>query len=203
MNYERTILEMMERIKTIEERLEIWGEHNPKIENLDDRNEEGDVMTQELKKSGRILSRNEIMQILRDNYGFNVRKANRSEGSGIVISKNGKQYNIKVSFSRSYPAYANEDVICSGWHTRLEEVINNQDFPFFIFVVADAENRFHYFIFKRQDIINVFHYKVYDSHRRLHFYFRVRKNGKPFEVREIEKDMSLYYNNWTVFENVE
>lgn len=200
MNYERTILEMMERIRTLEEKVSILEEYYHEMENLDD--EEVDAMTQESKESGRTSSRNEIMNILRDQYGFKVRKGNRSEGSGIVISKSGKPYNIKVSYSRSYFDYVNEEVICSGWHTLFEKEINNPEFPFFIFVVADAEKKFHYFIFKREDIIKVFHYKVYDSNRKLHFYFRVRKDGRPFELREIEKDMNPYYNNWTVFENI-
>lgn len=200
MNYERTILEMLERIKILEEKVTILEGYDHELENLDD--EEVDAVTQESKESGRKLSRNEIMKILRDKYGFNVRKGNRSEGSGIVISKNGKPYNIKVSYSRSYFDYVNEEVICSGWHTVFEKELNNQDFPFFIFVVSDAENKFHYFIFKREDIIHVFDYKVYDSNNKLHFYFRVRKDGRPFELREIEKDMSPYYNNWTVFENI-
>jgi hypothetical protein len=200
MNYERIILEMLERIKTLEEKVTLLEEYNHELEVLDD--EEVDAVTQESKESGRKLSRNEIMKILRDKYGFSVRKGNRSEGSGIVISKNGKPYNIKVSYSRSYFDYINEEVICSGWHTLFEKEINNQKFPFFIFVVADAENKFHYFIFKREDIIKEFDYKVYDSNKKLHFYFRVRKDGRPFELREIEKDMSPYYNNWTIFENI-
>jgi hypothetical protein len=200
MNYERTILEMMERIQSLEEKVAMLEEFNHEVKNMDD--EKVDAMTQESKESGRISSRNEIMKILHDKYGFNVRKGNRIEGSGIVISINGKPHNIKVSYSRSYFDYVNEEVICSGWHTLFEKEINNQEFPFFIFVVADAENKFHYFIFKRENIINVFDYKVYDSHKRLHFYFRVRKDGRPFELREIEKDMSSYYNNWTIFENI-
>ena len=153
MNYERTILEMLERIKTLEEKVTMLEEYNHELENLDD--EEVDAVTQEAKESGRKLSRKEIMNILRDKYGFNVRKGNRSEGSGIVISRNGKPYNIKVSYSRSYFDYVNEEVICSGWHTLFEKEVNNKEFPFFIFVVADVENKFHYFIFKREDIINV------------------------------------------------
>lgn len=200
MNYERTMLEMIERIKTLEEKVAMLEECYREMENSDD--EEVDAMTQESKESGRTSSRNEIMKILRDTYGFNVKKGNRSEGSGIVISKNGKPYNVKVSYSRSYFDYVNEEVICSGWHTLFEKEINNQECPFFIFVVADAEKKFHYFIFKREDITKVFDYKVYDSNRKLHFYFRVKEDGRPFEVREIEKDMSPYYNNWTVFENI-
>jgi len=200
MNYERTILEMLERVKTLEEKVNILEKYIDLSDNLD--SEEIDDVTPVPKVSGRILSRNEIMKILRDKYGFNVRKANRTEGSGIVILKNGKPYNVKVSYSGSYPQFANEEVICTGWSTQSEKDINNPDFPFFIFVVADASNKYHYFIFKREDIINEFKEKEFDAKKRLHFYFRIKKDGSPVEVREIEKDMSSYYNNWTVFENI-
>jgi hypothetical protein len=201
MNYERTVLEMMERIKSLEEKVTTLEKCYHEMDKLDD--EEVDVMTQESKESGRTSSRNEIMNILRDQYGFSVRKGNQSEGSGIVISKNGKSYNVKVSFSSSYFDYVPENVICSGWHTLYEKIINNPLLPFFIFVVADAEKKFHYFIFKREDIKKVFQHKVPDSTGKLHFYFRVREDGMPVELRDkIEKNMSPYYNNWSIFENI-
>lgn len=198
MNYERTILEMLERIKTLEEKVNDLEDNNIP-ENL---NYKADDIDSILKVKGRSSARNEIMEIFHNEYGFNVRKANRIEGSGIVILENSKTYNVKVSYSGSYPQFANEEVICSGWTTLSEKDINSKDFPFFIFVVADDTNKYHYFIFKQEDLINEFKYKVYDSHKRLHFYFRVKKNGSPVEVREIEKDMAAYYNNWKVFENI-
>lgn len=197
MNYERTILEMLERVKTLEEKVNMLEDFKGDIENNID--EEEEEMTQVAKESGRKLSRLEIMKILSENYGFSVRKGNRSEGSGIVASKSGKSYNIKVSYSRSYFDYINEEVICSGWHTLFEKEIENEGFPFFIFVVADAEDKFHYFIFKREEIIKEFDYKVYDVNKKLHFYFRVKKDGRPVELRETEKDMRAFYNNWDAF----
>ncbi len=204
MNYEKIILEMLSRIKDLEEKVDMLQDYmNAQENNEDDENEELDSenLTQKKKESGRKLSRQEIMRILKEQYNFNVRKGNRSEGSGIVATRNGKSYNIKVSYSRSYFDYVNEEVICSGWHTLFEKEINNPDFKFFIFIVADAEQKFHYFIFRREDIIKKFDYKVFDANNKWHFYFRVMKDGKPLESREIEKDMSAYYNNWDIFKN--
>ena len=204
MNYEKIILEMLSRIKDLEEKVDMLQDYmNAQENNEDDENEELDSenLTQKKKESGRKLSRQEIMRILKEQYGFNVRKGNRSEGSGIVATRNGKSYNIKVSYSRSYFDYVNEEVICSGWHTLFEKEINNPNFTFFIFVVVDAEQKFHYFIFRREDIIKKFNYKVFDVNNKLHFYFRVTKDGKPLESRETEKDMSAYYNNWDIFKN--
>jgi len=197
MNYEKIMLEMLERIKTLEEKVSFLEDNRNNAE-ADEDEEVGEVPT-ETKESGRKLSRLEIMKILSDKYGFAVRKGNRSEGSGIVASKNGKSYNIKVSYSRSYFDYISEEVICSGWHTLYEKEIENTDFPFFIFVVSDADNKFYYFIFKREDIIKEFDYKVYDVNRKLHFYFRVKEDGRPVELRETEMDMSAFYNNWEIF----
>lgn len=106
---------------------------------------------------------------------------------------------VKFSYSRSYFDFVKEEVMCTGWHTLFEKEIETDIFQFFIFVVEGIENDFHYFIFKREDIQNVFDYKVYDSNKKLHFYFRVKKDGKPVELREIEKDMSVFYNNWDRF----
>lgn len=202
MNYEKIILEMLGRIKDLEEKVDMLQEYMREQEDNEgneSEDQDGENVTQETKESGRKLSRREIMRILKEKYGFSVRKGNRGEGSGIVATRDGKSYNIKVSYSRSYFDYVSEEVICSGWHTLFEKEIDNPDFPYFIFVVADAEQKFHYFIFKREDIIKEFDYKVYDANRKLHFYFRVRKDGRPFELRETEKDMSAYYNNWDIF----
>lgn len=202
MNYEKIILEMLGRIQDLEGKVAMLQEFMRDQENNEDNDseelEDGN-MPQETKESGRKLSRQEIMRILKEQYGFSVRKGNRSEGSGIVATRDGKSYNIKVSYSRSYFDYVNEEVICSGWHTLFEKEIDNPDFPYFIFVVADAEQKFHYFIFEREDIVKEFDYKVYDANKKLHFYFRVRSDGRPYELRETEKDMSAYYNNWDIF----
>lgn len=189
MKYDKIILEMLRRIQTLEEQVSMLVEKDA------EKNEEA---ISETKESGRKLSRLEIIKILSEKYGLKARKGNRSEGSGVVVSKDDKSYNIKVSYSRSYPDYV-DDVICAGWHTLLEKEIDNEDFSFFIFVVGDAEHNYHYFIFKREDIIKEFNYKVYDANRKLHFYFRVKNDGRPVELREEEKDMSIFYNNWDVF----
>lgn len=170
------------------------------LEPTDD--EEPDETTANTKEGGRKLTQIELMKMLSEKYDFTVRKGSRSEGSGIIASKNGKSYNIKFSYSRSYFDYIKEEVRCSGWHTLFEREIENSIFQFFVFVVADAANEFHYFIFKSEDIIKEFDFKVYDNKKRLHFYFRVKNDGRPVELREAEKDMSVYYNNWDVFSNV-
>ena len=94
---------MLSRIKELEEKVDMLQDYNEQENNADDENEKLDSenLTQKKKESGRKLSRQEIMRILKEQYGFNVRKGNRSEGSGIVATRNGKSYNIKVSYSRS------------------------------------------------------------------------------------------------------
>lgn len=198
MNYEKIILEMLERIKTLEEKVSILEEYDNTIENEDNI----DSVATELKKSGKTLARQEVARILSEKYNFNVRKGNRSEGGGIVISKDNKDYNVKICYSRSYFEYIDEKVVCSGWHTLFEKEINNSNFPFFVFVVAGAENEFYYFMFRREDIIKEFSYKNCDSKNKFHYYFQIKEDGRPVESREIEKDMSGYYNNWDIFSNI-
>jgi len=91
MNYEKIILEMLSRIKDLEEKVDMLQDYmNAQENNEDDENEELDSenLTQKKKESGRKLSRQEIMRILKEQYNFNVRKGNRSEGSGIVATRN-------------------------------------------------------------------------------------------------------------------
>jgi len=173
MNYEKVILEMLTRIKDLEEKVDMLQEYQQELQNKDEG--EDDVTSgEEKKESGRKRTCREIMAILEEKYGYSVRKGNRSEGSGIVASKNGKSYNIKVSYSRSYTD--SDEVICSGWHTVFDKEIDNPDFPYFIFVVEGKKGEFHYFIFKSEDLINEFDDKTYDANKKLHFYFRVTKD---------------------------
>lgn len=198
MNYEKITLEMLERIKVLEEKVEMLEQNSEKIDKID----EVKQAFNNTKESGRTLSRLEIMKILKEDYGLEVRKGNRGEGGGVVISRNGKLYNVKISYSQSYFKYINEDVICSGWNTLFRKEVENQDLPFFIFAIADDNNEFHYFIFKREDILKEFDYKVYDTHNKMHFYFRLTKEGRAIELREIEKDIKAYYNNWSIFDEL-
>lgn len=195
MNYDKIILEMLVRIKDLEEKVNMLQEYHQELQNKE---EDDDMIGGEVKKeSGRKRALREIMTILGEKYGYSVRKGNRSEGGGIVLSKGGVSYNIKVSYSRSY--INGEELICSGWHTVHEKEMDNSAFTHFIFVVEDSEGNFHYFIFKGEDLINEFKDKAYDANKKLHFYFRVRRDGKALESRETEKDMTSYYNNWDVF----
>jgi hypothetical protein len=190
MNYDKIIIEMLGRIQALEEKVSSFMEKDAK------KNEEA---ASESKESGRTLARLEIIKILGEKFGLNARIGNRTEGSGVVVtSKQGKLYNIKLFYSRSYPDYVN-NVICAGWHTLYEKEIDNDGFSFFIFVVGDTGRNYHYFIFKREDITKEFDYKVYDANRALHFYFRVKNDGSPVELREKERDMRAFYNNWDIF----
>ena len=76
MNYEKIILEMLSRIKDLEEKVDMLQDYmNAQENNEDDENEELDSenLTQK-KESGRKLSRQEIMRILKEQYNFTVRK---------------------------------------------------------------------------------------------------------------------------------
>jgi len=198
MGIEKITLDMLARIMALEERVAKLEDIQKDVITITEEDDESSELG--TKESGRQKSRNEIMKILSNKYGYKVRKGNRSEGSGIVASKPGiKQFNIKISYSKSYFENVTEDVICAGWHTLIEKEIDNKKFSFFIFVVADADNEFHYFIFRREEIPVVFKEKAYDAQKKIHFYFRVKASGEPVEQRETELDMSSHYNNWTIF----
>lgn len=204
MNYEKILLEMLDRIKTLEEKVELLETFKAGFEeDLNAKDEEyDDVSAGQLSKandpSGRNQCRQEIMNILKEQYGFSVRKANRSEGSGLVATKNGKSYGIKVSYSRSYFEYVNEDLQCCGWHAVTKADLENINISFYVFVVEGEDDEYHYFIFTREGLYADCFSKSDLTKKKVHLYFRVTRDGRAYEAREGDTDMSEHYNNWSI-----
>jgi hypothetical protein len=203
MNYEKIILEMLERIKNLEEKVELLEEFRESFANTDEECEETDAVHlgnsgKENDISGKNKSRQEIMKILTNEYGFSVRKANRREGSGLVATKNGKSYGIKVSYSRSYFEYLDEELLCCGWHAVTKKDIENKNVSFYIFVVEGEKKDYHYFIFSREDLYAYCFSQDDSPQKKVHLHFRVNREGMPYEARDGVTDMSAHYNNWKI-----
>lgn len=205
MNYEKIILEMLERIKDLEEKVDALEDFKDEFAD-DDANgvETGSSPSGQSNKNGNISGRNkarqEIANVLTNQYGFSVRKANRSEGSGLVATKKGKSFGIRISYSRSYAKeYGPEDVQCSGWHAFTKQDIENNPASFYIFVVAGEESEeYHYFIFTKESLMDEYFSQIDSPKKAVHMYFRVNRDGWPHEARDGAVDMTAHYNKWSI-----
>lgn len=202
MNYEIVILEMLERIMKLEEKVNLLEKDRNGCSTSDEDEEPDGAPSKEAGKgndiSGRNRSRQEITSILTNEYGFRVRKANRNEGSGLVVTKNGKSNGIKVSYSRSYFEYLNENLICCGWHVITKKDVENKNVAFYIFVVEGENEEYHYFIYTRDELFAYCFSNNDSDKKKVHLYFRVDRDGKPYEARDGVTDMSSNYNNWSI-----
>ncbi|MEG0332523.1 MAG: hypothetical protein RR437_08210 [Clostridium sp.] len=200
MNYDKIILEMLTRIQELEEKIAYLEDKVDFIGEVDcDTEDEDKTNVNDENSSGRSLARNEIIKILRDTYGYKARKANRAEGSGIVISDEIDSYRIKISYSRNYSERIDEETLCRGWHAISSDEILSEEIDYFICIVEEEGEKFHYFIFEREDLINEFADNGFESRNKLHLYLNVRKDGTVVENRGEEKNIIKYYNNWDIF----
>lgn len=199
MNYEKVILEMLERIKDLEEKVDILEEFKRDLESGGQEPETPPGAGEEKNtESGRVRARQEVMHILKEKYDCSTRKGNRSEGSGVVATKNGKSYGVKVSYSKSYFDLTRGNYLCCGWHAMIKKEFD-ADFAYYIFVVAGENDELYYFMFTRDDLYNTYFTDRDPDNKKVHFYFRVDPNGRPHEDRDGETDMTAHYNNWDIF----
>lgn len=192
MNYDRIILELMNRVQVLEQQVaEIQasiGDENPASQGAGDGS---DVSRSE--------ARDKAMDSLRKQYPtYLVEKASRKEGSGIKLIKSQPGFEgaviIKFFHSKMHgdPARGGH-----GWHVvNVDEVIGTM-IDFVMFSVVDLDGNWSFLIFKPSELG-----EYRDKHRSgdsewLHLYFAVR-DEKAVELREDVVDVTDHLNNWGV-----
>jgi hypothetical protein len=203
MNYDKIILELMNRIQIMEEQVSLLNE---KVAILEtdfevDFDEEDEVS--EKDEITRSEARDRAINIIKDNFPeYIVEKASRKEGSGIKIispkASSKKPTFIKFYHSKEHRSGHGHH----GWHVvRLDDVIATPiDYCLLSFV--DSKGDWSYFLYNQEEIG-----MYYDDHRSsssnniLHLYFIV-KDGKAKEVRENTVDVTDHLNNWVVLKNI-
>lgn len=190
MNYEKIILDIYERVMSLEEKVTAL-ENQLAIKEISIKEEEPPVDSSE--KITRNVSRKYVMdKLTAENPDFIITKGNRATNADILLKTNENEITntLKAKFyhSKSFNEFP------SGWHTVNEDDLMNEDIHLFIFNV-EFEKSFYPFLFSRQDLLSFVKDKTTDQNNLYHFYFHVNEN-KVVEVRDQEKDASIYYNHW-------
>ncbi|MNW28054.1 hypothetical protein D3C74_48630 [compost metagenome] len=200
MNYDRIILELMNRVQMLEDAMitmqsRVTLLENDNCEDLD----EGEVFEQD--EVTRSQARDKTIGIIKNKHpDFIVEKASRKEGSGIKIHSPNSKKPIIIKFYHSKEHRTGD--LEHEWHVvRLNDVIGTViDYCLFSFV--DLSGNWSYFLYE-QDEIGMY----YDDHRPnssndiLHLYFVVN-NGKATEEREEVVDVTDHLNNWHILKKV-
>ena len=93
MQYEKLLLDLMERVVILEEKVEMLEMKSEKVEE--------DMMEEEArtdKTTNRAMVIQEVTDILRKKYGYDVKKGKRADGGGLIAAKDGKKLNFKMIF---------------------------------------------------------------------------------------------------------
>jgi hypothetical protein len=187
MSNDSIILELFQRVQKLEEKVQFL---EGKIENQEIEQEEGDNEHQPQVLITRANSRDYVADRLQqENPQFSIRKANREEGSGLVLTddKDNKLI-LKYYYSKSFLEFP------SGWHTVDISDLESDAFDIYVFNVSFKDEYFVFF-FTKDELKSYVQRKKLNSGTKYYFYFHI-ENGKIIEVRDDEYNVSKYYDRW-------
>ncbi len=196
MNYDRIILELMNRVQLLEEKVLT---HDDWIHSRNDNDEETEEIEDNTKGSyTRKQAREMVIDIIQRKFpNYLVTTASRKEGSGIKITKPDLKYKrpilIKFYHSRSFTHKSGENE--HGWHvTKLTDVVGT-NVDYCLYSMVDSNDTWSFFIFESEQIGQYHDENRADDGNALHLYFSVQ-NGTAKELREGTIDVTSYLNNW-------
>lgn len=189
MSNDSIVLELFSRVQQLEEKVRFL---EGRVENQPYVYEENDEDQVKQTLITRANSRDYVAERLkRENPGFNIRKACREEGSGLVLTRGQeKELILKYYYSKSFLDYP------SGWHTIDISDLENDNFDIYVFTVSYKEEYFVFF-FTKEELRSYVSKKKLNSTTKYYFYFRIQ-NNKIVEVRDDEYDVSHFYNRWNL-----
>lgn len=196
MNYDRMILELLNRVQLLEEQMsEVKAELSSQV--VDD--EEDDTVEEDGQEVfTRSQARERAMKQIQGKFpDYLVGKASRKEGSGIKVYRPNSKRPILIKFYHSKSFEHRSGDFEHSWHVvKLNDVLGTI-FDLCMFSMVDSNGNWNFFIFE-PDEIGIY----YDENRSsdndiLHLYFAVQ-DGKATEVRENTVNVSDHLNNWDV-----
>lgn len=191
MNYERTILELMERVSSMEDRIDLLEKEVKTREEL--------IMLP--KESIRNFTKDDVVRIIQEElskYKITVRKGANIEGGGLFLKyPDGREKHVLLKLSRDYvPTNSKkfEQFKWRGWH-RVRDEEGASIFDDYIFSI-EHNGDIDFFIMNQEQYISLTEGKVKDTNSNYYFYFVEDFNGNIYEDRDEVNDMKLYFNNW-------
>ncbi|MBA9027591.1 hypothetical protein [Peribacillus huizhouensis] len=187
MSNDSIVLELFGRVQKLEEKVRfLEGKLESQEYVQEEDNEEPVKQTLVTRANSRDYVADRLQQ---ENPQFSIRKANREEGSGLVLTdEQGEKLILKYYYSKSFLEFP------SGWHTVDISDIENDIFDIYTFAVSYQEEYFVFF-YTRDELKSFVSRKRLNSSTKYYFYFHI-ENGKIVEVRDDEYNVSKYYDRW-------
>jgi len=183
MNYDSIIVELLGRVKSLEEKV---GNLETQLFAVVD---EEDEQSNDFRVT-RSVARQFVMEKIVGKYPIlEVQKGNRASGADIIITLKNTDTTLKAKFyySKSHLEFP------SSWHT-VKKTDRRDDIDLHIFTVS-YEDSYHTFLFSREELNQFISQKQRGSAGQFYFYFQLI-DGKVVEVRDGERDVNFYYEHW-------
>lgn len=193
-NYEKTILNLLERVAVIEDEMKILKENQIKIDSEEVLSEKKDK-----SKIHATFNKNGLINELKNkvaSLGIEITKASLAEGGGVITKYRDNE--SKKAMLRRSKNYVEKGFDWRGWHTIKSSDIKS--FDSFIFSIEN-EGKLHFFIFSKQEFKKVLALKTTDSNDIYHFYLNKSTNNEGVSLVTDDRedsviDMKEYYQNW-------
>lgn len=194
MNYDRIIIELMDKISSLEERVELL-ETELVVTN--------DGSDKEIEKMNRSFTKDDVINEIKEKlsrYNITIRKGSNAEGGGLFLTnEKGEQRRALLKLSRDYvPTNPKkfEGFQWRGWHRVSRE--SASVFDYYIFSI-EHDGELDFFIIDQKHYIELTKDKMTDKNDNYYFYFVEDQRGNIYEDRDEVNDMRPYFNNWEKF----
>lgn len=190
MSVEKLVMELFGRVTTLEEANKDLIRRIEQLEN-DKLNKNIKEEIEEIKITRSVTRQHVIQELKKNNPEFQISKGNRELGADLILKVGNISYPLKANF---YHSKSHNEGFVRGWHTVKRDDLPNEDIQFYVFVV-EYNSKFHTWLFSRVDLLVYCQQKEVDANNLYHFYFTI-KDGKNYEARDGEIDVSRYYEQW-------
>jgi hypothetical protein len=188
---EKLLIEMFNRIKALEEKVEILEERVLYDEKATVTKEDLriDRIDEDSKVTRNTARKYVISKLIEYNPECNVVKGNREANADILISHENKYLKCKFNHSKSHI----KDIV-SSWHIIDKADVENDNYDVFIFTV-EFRREVYTFLFTNEELRRFLVGKPVDKSQKYHLYFQVTSN-RIVESRDGERDATIYLDRW-------
>lgn len=194
MNYDTILVELIIRVKKLEEEL-----NNLKQSVYEDSTP---VDRGGLEYDGKTFSRVQAREIAMEHLArllpdYSVQKSTRQEGGGIKLVSRFDDVMAPVLIKFSYSKCHKKKNEEHSWFTlQLSELEENIDFC--IFAMLDTNEEWHYFILSREEVVGFCKTHHAPDGDKIHLFFTI-EDGQAYEIRYDKINTSWCWNNWSAF----